>query len=458
MNPVTLAFRDQQDETAFLRVHGLRSLSIVRLSLVFAAILYTLYSILDYQLVPERAGLLLWVRVGGSLFLGVVAAFSTIRSARRYFQLTMSLVILVAGSGVIAIVTIVEIGGWYNYYGGVILAIIYAHALLRLRFIYASLTSWTLVCFYLLSALYVAGLPQGVLINNMFHLVSANILGMFASYGLEYNARAVFLKTKMLDESQARLAAEYERTTRELAAVREIQLSMLPQVLPEHRLVAVAAAMETAAEVGGDYYDLLVDGEDGLTFAIGDATGHGARAGAMVTAAKLLFSTHAATDGVAQFLERSSQSLRAMQFPRLYLTMAVGRIRGMTLEVAGAGMPPALLWREESAAVEHLSLKGLPLGSGFNGHYRPSMVQLSAGDVLVFMSDGLPELFNAQNCMMGLTRIEKALKAVAALPSQDILAHLVQCAADWRGEEPLRDDLTILVLNLRPGRNRQLQL
>jgi sigma-B regulation protein RsbU (phosphoserine phosphatase) len=48
--------------------------------------------------------------------------------------------------------------------------------------------------------------------------------------------------------------------------------------------------MDTATEVGGDYYDFHVSEDGTMTLAIGDATGHGVKAGIMVTAAKILFS------------------------------------------------------------------------------------------------------------------------------------------------------------------------
>jgi serine phosphatase RsbU (regulator of sigma subunit) len=450
-HPITLAFRDSEIERDFLREHSARSISIVRLSLLFAALLYILYSFLDYQVIPGRASLLLVIRALGAVALAVVAIFSVLRQARKYLQLTMSLVILVAGSGVVAMLLIAEQSGWHGYYGGLILTLIYAHALLRLRFIYATLTSWALVGLYALGSALLTSPPAGVTMNNLFYVVSGNLLGMFSSYGLEYYGRTVFLKTRMLDESQRELAEEFERTSSELGAVREIQLAMLPKELPGHPEIELAVMMDTAAEVGGDYYD-FVSGQDGkLTFAIGDATGHGARAGALVTASKLLFSTYAERDTPDKFLERASHILRRMKFPKLYMTMAVGKICGLSLVIAGAGMPPALLLRAGTGKVEQIALKGIPLGSAYDGTYNPQEVSLSPGDTLLLMSDGFPELFNGKNSMLGYERIELALLASAGKSPADIVDQCRECVAEWKGEEPLRDDLTILVMKVKPG-------
>jgi len=75
-HPLTLSFRDKALESAFLCDHAVHSLSIVRLSLFFAAVLYVLYSWLDFQFVPARAETLLLFRSAGAVFLLGVAAFS----------------------------------------------------------------------------------------------------------------------------------------------------------------------------------------------------------------------------------------------------------------------------------------------------------------------------------------------------------------------------------------------
>ena len=449
MNPVTLSFSDRDEERSFLQAHASGGLKIVRVSLLFAAALYIAFSLLDHQLRPERAESLLAIRVPGTLFLLAIVALSTVRSATKYFQLTMAAVVVVGGTGVVAIVTIAETTGWTSYYGGVILALIYAHALLRLRFIYATLSSWTLVGMYFLSMEVIASLPTPVILNNTVYVVAANFLGMFSSYGLEYYARTVYRNTRMLDASQKQLSVEYDRTTNELAAVREIQLSMLPRELPEHSAIDLSVAMTTATEVGGDYYDFVTADDGKLTFAIGDATGHGVRAGALVTASKLLFTTYAVRDEPASFLQRTSHALRGMNFPKLYMTMAVGKICEMELEIAGAGMPPALLYQAATATIAHVVLKGIPLGSGFNGHYASQRIALGPGDVLVFMSDGLPEMFNEGNAMLGYDPVESELLSAACLPATEILERITRRAEEWRAHAPLRDDVTVMVMKMK---------
>ncbi len=71
--------------------------------------------------------------------------------------------------------------------------------------------------------------------------------------------------------------------------MRAIQKTLLPEQTPHHPSFDIVVSMKTASTVGGDYYDFHLSGNDTLTFVIADATGHGAKAGLMVTAAKILF-------------------------------------------------------------------------------------------------------------------------------------------------------------------------
>ncbi len=98
------------------------------------------------------------------------------------------------------------------------------------------------------------------------------------------------------------LEAENARKTQELEEARQLQLSMLPKSVPDHPLFEIATYMKTATEVGGDYYDFHLANDGTLTLAIGDATGHGAQAGIVVTATKSLFELLAEEADIARIL------------------------------------------------------------------------------------------------------------------------------------------------------------
>jgi serine phosphatase RsbU (regulator of sigma subunit) len=191
---------------------------------------------------------------------------------------------------------------------------------------------------------------------------------------------------------------------------------MLPREVPAHPGLDVAAYMQTATEVGGDYYDFHV-GEDGtLTLAIGDATGHGMKAGTMVTATKSLFNALAGEESLLDILDRATRAIKGMNARQLYMALTLARFKDGVLYLSAAGMPPALVYRARTGTLETIRLKGMPLGSFVGFPYREEEVRLERGDTVLLMSDGFPELFNEAGEMLGYEEAAAAFAKVAAEP------------------------------------------
>ena len=171
------------------------------------------------------------------------------------------------------------------------------------------------------------------------------------------------------------LEAENSRRGEELEDARLFQLSLLPKQLPDHPQLDIGVFMKTATEVGGDYYDFHLSPAGILTAAIGDATGHGARAGTMVTVIKSLFTAEADDSGLSEFLDKASQSIRKMDLGRMAMALTLVRFDNGVLSVAAAGMPPILIHRLAEQVVEEVSVEGVPLGSMSQYRYRERQVE-----------------------------------------------------------------------------------
>ncbi len=247
------------------------------------------------------------------------------------------------------------------------------------------------------------------------------------------------------DEIQRRLLqADNERKTRELEEARQLQLSMLPKKVPSVPGIDIAVSMQTATEVGGDYYDFHTDG-DGLTIAIGDATGHGMRAGTMVAAIKSLFSASDTINALPETLSSWSHIIRQMNLGNLYMAMSLLRINGKNIIISNAGMPPALLYRAREKSVEEIILKGMPLGGVARFLYDQKELSVESGDTLLIMSDGLTELFNESDVMYD-ERAISAFEKNATLAPRDIVKVLLNECKAWRGDRAQHDDITLIVV------------
>ncbi len=449
INPVSLNFYSGFSEKQYKIVSTKESLRLVRISLLLAAFLYLLFGILDIWLVPEHLHLLWGLRLLVSIVLIVFFILSYQKFFKKYMQPMLVVITFVVGAGIIGMVIISESVGGYFYYAGLMLVIQMANGLIRLRFIYATITTFFMSLLYLLIAWGLKNTPVTLLINNSFFLFSTLIIGMFINYSLEYYMRWNFFQRRMLNRQEYLLKSEYNRKTRELEDVRKLQLSILPSRILEHPAIDLAASFNTAVEVGGDYYDYYTDKNDVLTFTIGDAAGHGAQAGGLVTAMKILFTGLSPDKDILTFMKEASAAVKQLKMPRLFMSMIAGRIYDGKLELAGGGLPPALIYRKRSGSIEEIPLKGLPLGFVANPSYRKITVNLHPGDILLFMTDGFPELFNSENKMIGIDKIKEAFSESVDGNPPVIAERLNRTVEDWLNGTALKDDLTFLVFKVK---------
>lgn len=255
---------------------------------------------------------------------------------------------------------------------------------------------------------------------------------------------------RMIEEARRReeLEAENEARQRELEEARQLQLSMLPKKVPSLPHLDIAAYMKTATEVGGDYYDFHLDSLGTLTVAIGDATGHGLKAGTVVTAMKSLFRTLAHEPEMTKVFTQSSRVLKEMNLRALFMALTMAKLIGYRLRLVGAGMPPAFIYRALTKEVEAVNLHGLPLGSMSNYLYREQEITLDPGDVVLLMSDGFPERFNPANEMLEYELAHEILAAHHEQSAQKIVDHLVKAGDTWAQGRPQDDDITFVLLKV----------
>ena len=242
------------------------------------------------------------------------------------------------------------------------------------------------------------------------------------------------------------LEADNQRKTKELEEARKLQLSMLPKSVPDVPDFEIAVYMKTASEVGGDYYDFKYDKNGTLIIAIGDATGHGMKAGTMVATIKGLFTAENSQTDVAAFLNKSNSIIRDMRLGNIYMAMLVTKLEGEKVTISSAGMPPALIFRHESKQVEEIKLQAIPLGGPADFTYPKRVTSLSKGDTLLLMSDGFPELFNEQKEILDYSRAKNLFGSIEHSSPVDTITHLVKEANNWRGNATQEDDITFVVV------------
>jgi serine phosphatase RsbU (regulator of sigma subunit) len=245
------------------------------------------------------------------------------------------------------------------------------------------------------------------------------------------------------------LEADNARKTKELEEARELQLSMLPNELPMLPNLDIAVSMKTATEIGGDYYDFDVAPDGTLTVALGDATGHGTKAGMMVVIAKSRFTAFSHLPNLLEILEKITHSIKRLNLRSMFVSMLLLRIKQNRAVLTSAGMPYPLIYRAATQTVEEVILKGMPLGAFTNFPYEQKELQLAAGDTIILMSDGFPEMFNNKQETLDYSRVKEIVREVGNKSPQEIIDHLLKIGVLWASGKTQDDDVTIVVLKIK---------
>ncbi|MGA7837980.1 MAG: SpoIIE family protein phosphatase, partial [Ignavibacteriaceae bacterium] len=242
---------------------------------------------------------------------------------------------------------------------------------------------------------------------------------------------------------------ENERKTKELEEARQMQLSMLPKEIPHFINLEIATYTKPATEVGGDYYDFMKSQDGTLTLLIGDATGHGLKAGTMVTASKSLFNSLGNKSDVVEILKEFNSSLYKMKLYNLAMCMAILKIKDNKLEISSAGMPPSLIYRKATGQVEEILLKGMSLGSIKEFPYYKESYELNSGDLILLMSDGFPERFTADKQMIDYDKGKEILSEIGSGSPNEVIDYFVKFGDEWAKGHPQEDDVTFVAVKIK---------
>jgi hypothetical protein len=258
-----------------------------------------------------------------------------------------------------------------------------------------------------------------------------------------------FLDLQKSEEQNKIIQAENDRKSLELEEARKLQFAMLPKQLPQLSKLDIAVYMQTATEVGGDYYDFSTKDNGSLNICIGDATGHGLKAGTLVSMMKSLFVADSVRLDIKEFFNSSNETLKKMSLSKMMIAFAMVNIYGRQIKIANAGIPPVFIFRKEKNIVEEVNLHGLPIGAMRNAKYEVYSSTVNIGDAIILLSDGLPELKNKINEMYGYQRLKEVFIKNVGKTSDEIISALENESRIWRGEREQDDDITFVVIKIK---------
>jgi hypothetical protein len=239
--------------------------------------------------------------------------------------------------------------------------------------------------------------------------------------------------------------AENERKNSELAAAKDLQNRLLPKTLPVVPNLDIAGYLRTSTEVGGDYYDFF-EQPDGSLYAIcGDATGHGTPSGMLVSITK------AGIIGLPQLspndmLHELNRVVKKVDLGILRMSLNIAHLKNNQLTLSSAGMPPYYIYRAASNTTEEIQISGVPLGSFNDAYFDEISTTFNAGDILVIISDGLPEAPNLAGELFDYQKLQDLITTYGNLSAQEVIDQLMVEADSWLSGNHNPDDITLVVI------------
>jgi serine phosphatase RsbU (regulator of sigma subunit)/catechol 2,3-dioxygenase-like lactoylglutathione lyase family enzyme len=256
-------------------------------------------------------------------------------------------------------------------------------------------------------------------------------------------------------EAQRRAEQERREAARQVAyemeIARQVQARLFPQSLPAMKTLDYAGACIQAREVGGDYYDFLPLGEEGLGLVLGDVAGKGI-AGALLMAnlqANLRSQCAIARDEPQRLLRSVNQLFYENTTDNTYATLFFAQYDDRTqhLRYINCGHLPALLLRRDRSVLR-LESTCTVLGLFNEWDCQVREAGINPGDMLAIYTDGVTEAFSPAGEEFGEDRLIEVLQKRRELPARDLLAAVVEEVQRFSPAER-SDDVTLVIARCR---------
>ena len=257
---------------------------------------------------------------------------------------------------------------------------------------------------------------------------------------------------EFVHQSQAE-HSQLEPLKSDLNVAREIQQSILPRIFPpfpEHTdVLDIAAVMDAAKDVGGDFYDFFALDDENIGFLIADVCGKGIPAALFMAVSRTLIRA-TAIRGInpQECISYSNNLLAVDSVDSMFVTVFYGiyNIKTGVIKYCNAGHNPPYILKSNGEAVELPMSEDLAVGVFDGVDFHDNQVQLEKGDSIVMFTDGVTEAMNVESEEFGNERLEKALGGEAGQSCQHIIDTVKTELKTFVGEADQSDDITMLVL------------
>lgn len=249
-----------------------------------------------------------------------------------------------------------------------------------------------------------------------------------------------------------RAEQELQANEEQFRVARDIQERLFPTAPPKLPGLEIAGRSEPASAAGGDYFDYLPMLEERWGVVVGDVTGHG------IGPALLMAETRAYLRVLAQsyrdlgeILTQANRVLAEDIGIERFITMLLVSLDPVTrtLCYANAGHPEGFVLDARGELKASLRRTGVPLGIHATTVYPPAQViQLSQGDLVLLLTDGIDEAVSPEEQLFGMDRILSVVREHSTASAAELVEVLYQAVREFSGDTPQLDDATAVVVKV----------
>ena len=240
-----------------------------------------------------------------------------------------------------------------------------------------------------------------------------------------------------------------ERIESELNIAKSIQISMLPKALEENADISIAATLQAAKAVGGDFYDFFYIKKDQLCVVMADVSGKGVPAAMFMSVTMSYIRAYSSKQLPSKIVSKVNNTIAKNNDANMFVTLFLGildiKSGEFTYVNAGHTSPYKI---NEDGSIETLFSSRNPVVGGFEGlTYTDHTITLQAKEKLFLYTDGITEAFNLEDEQFGEKRLEKVLEAHKKISEERLLEKMQEAIVSFADECEQSDDITMLLLH-----------
>jgi two-component system sensor histidine kinase ChiS len=244
--------------------------------------------------------------------------------------------------------------------------------------------------------------------------------------------------------------AKYIAYQNELSVAKNLQSSILPEVIPEIPGIEFAFEYTPMEEVGGDFFDFHILNEDRFGIIIADVSGHGVPAALVAAMFKIASSIQfEVSNGTSEILSNINKTLFG-KTKRAFVTASYIEIdlKTKTLSHSRAGHPPLLILDKTKGEVQESLPTGMMIGFIANPNYGTETISLPGNQRVCLYTDGIIEARNPAGELYSMERFIEFLRSTKDVSARDVLSRLREELNKWTKNSNMEDDLTLILVDI----------